>query len=206
VDAGPTCGSLDPAGTVMCGTANTCQIFTCGPPVQYTCAAAGTGVDSTACMTSLNCAPGLTCLGYGGTLNFCKKYCTLDSDCGAGSLCNGTLQTCGGAISARYCEKACTDPTTAGSADCPADFKCTTYCNGMVTNLTCMPAGTVTSGTCARETDCARGYACLARTGADGGVTASCVQYCSATVTCTTGACTGTFGCAGVANGHRFCQ
>jgi hypothetical protein len=189
----------------MCGTANTCQISTCGPPAQYTCAPAGTGVDSTACMSSLNCAQGLTCLGYGGTLNLCKKYCTLDSDCGAGFLCNGTLQACGGAVSARYCEKSCTDPAT-GSADCQAEFKCSTYCSGMVTNLTCMPAGTVTSGTCARESDCARGYACLARTGADGGVTASCAQYCSPTAPCTTGSCTGIFACGGVANSYRFCQ
>jgi hypothetical protein len=205
-DAGPTCGSLDPAGTAMCGTANTCQISTCGPPVQYTCAPAGAGVESSACMTSLNCAAGLTCLAYGGALNFCKKYCAVDSDCGAGFLCNGQLEACAGAVKARYCEKSCTDPATTGSADCQAGFKCSFFCSGMATALECTPAGTATSGTCAGENDCARGYTCLARTGTDGGVTASCVQYCSPTVPCTTGACTGTFGCGGVANGYRFCQ
>jgi hypothetical protein len=205
-DASPTCSSADPAGTAMCGPGATCHISTCGPPAQYMCAPAGTGIDSSACTTPLDCAAGLTCLGYGGTLNFCKKYCTVDSDCGTGFLCIGELQACAGAVTGHYCEKTCMDPATPGSANCETGFKCSMLCSGTTTSLTCTPAGTQTSGTCAASGDCAGGYVCLTQTGAEGGMTSTCVQYCSPSVPCKTGACTGTLGCGGVANGFHFCQ
>jgi hypothetical protein len=76
-----------------------------------------------------------------------------------------------------------------------------------VTNLICNPAGTGKQGaTCTSVADCAIDYSCFTKTLTDGGTTATCLQYCSTGVLCTTGACTGSLSCGGVSNGRTVCQ
>jgi hypothetical protein len=55
------------------------------------------------------------------------------------------------------------------------------------------------------SSDCAPGYTCINRA-TDGGVSASCIQLCAGNNDCTTGMCTGTLSCGGVASGLRFCM
>jgi hypothetical protein len=175
--------------------------------MTYGCFAAGSGVDSAPCTSAADCAPGHTCLSY-GTKKFCKKYCTVDSDCASNGLrCMGEITACTGNLSGRYCEKSCTDPATTTSGGCQTGFKCTTECSGSVANVSCNPAGTQTAGTCTSTADCAAQYDCLGLTTADGGIAYSCLQYCTTTgVVCKVGSCSLSRMCGGIATGHRLCQ
>src|SRR4051794_32579418 len=151
----------------------------------------------------------MTCLQY-NTRYACRTLCSEDKDCPAGFRCSETF-TCGSnAITAgKYCAKPCSDVVTAeGSASCSTGFKCSFFCDA-TTHTPTLPtcdweAGTLKSGACMADDDCAPGYYCLG-SGGDAGAM-SCTQGCRVNGDCTTGTCTGTLYCGSVATTYRYCK
>jgi len=205
---GTTCSGPTPAGQAMCGPGKTCNTDSCGPPLEFACFQAGSVQEGGSCLSKTECAVGLTCLHY-NALYACRKLCSVNTDCPAGSLCTETF-TCGSNpdTAGKYCAKPCSDVVTpAGSSVCATGFRCNFLCDRDTRAPlppTCdFEAGTKKSGSCASDDECAPGYYCLG-TGADGG--SVCTQACRNNADCTTGMCTGTLYCSSVATTYHYCQ
>jgi hypothetical protein len=197
-DAGsdpPSCSGATPAGTRMCGSGKTCLTrVDCG----YGCFAAGNGAEGSDCRSGSDCMAGMTCIKYNATLFACRSLCTVDGDCPSGYRCLDSF-TCNAATAGNYCSKLCSDVTATGSLVCGTGFKCDFICDGQATTATSCDweAGTLRSGACTVQTDCATGYNCIA---------GMCSQTCRTNADCTVGgACTGTIVCGTTPTSFHYC-
>jgi hypothetical protein len=204
------CSGATPAGQKMCGPGKTCNTSTCGPPIEYDCFVAGSGSEGSTCTTKADCGVGMTCLSY-SLLNVCRVLCTIDTDCPAGYRCSESF-TCGfnTETAGKYCAKPCSDVVTpAGSAVCGTALKCNFRCDTLTEtplSPTCdFEAGTLKSGPCTLDDDCAAGYYCLRSVSGDAG-SRTCTQACRTNVDCVTGACSGTISCGNTATTYRYCR
>jgi len=202
-----TCSGANPAGHAMCPAGQTCNTDTC-TPLTYACFAPGTGAEGSDCVSKHDCATGMTCIGY-QMVYACRVLCAMDVDCPPGYRCSEEF-SCGDnpATAGKYCAKPCSDPVSpAGSTVCGAGFRCDFLCDK--TTHTPLPptcdfeSGTMTSGSCMGEGDCAPGYFCL---GSADGTTHTCTQGCRVNTDCTTGTCTGTTFCGPTATTYHYCK
>jgi hypothetical protein len=205
----PSCVAATPAGASKCGSGMSCIPdcgHTVGTSVPLACFQAGTGSDGASCKGSSDCAIGMACIAYNGGVKVCRTLCATDQDCSPGYGCSGPWN-CNGTPAGKYCRKACSDITKAGSAVCGSVFKCGGVCNstGVAPEMTCdgVP-GTGTNGaTCGTGTaGCALGFVCDSN---------KCVQACKTITDCTTGGtCIGNLLCATnngpVNSGQHYCK
>lgn len=131
------------------------------------------GTETAACTSSNQCDEGYTCVGNNGQNRTCKKYCTIDGECGTprGKCFYEFVGT--DDMPLPNIPKACTSncqPEDATAALCPSTMKCTLLLfndNGTTTLASeCTPAGTGTQGTscslnnAANEAACSKGFTC----------------------------------------------
>jgi len=195
---GSACSGQTPAGAAMCGPGRTCLATSCAPPV-YDCFPGGSGVEGGPCLASTDCGAGMTCIRYTTTFLACRILCTSDPDCPTGYGCLGSF-TCGTTTPAgKFCQKVCSDITEAGSAACGAGIRCDVGCTAQVpTPPTCGgAAGTLRSGACTTNSNCAAGFVCL---------NSVCTQTCTTNADCTMGTCIGTLACGAIATNFHFCN
>lgn len=162
-DSGGTCAATPPSnacGLVSqcgCGTSQTCDV-TDTTTGAVSCVSAGSTAAGSACSSTSQCAPGLTC-AFGS----CRPYCETDgSDCpgDAFGLCftptiNGTPTP-----NRRVCAHACN--LADGAAVCGAGLGCYSFARGNGYVADCRPAGTRGDGaSCSSEVDCRAGFGCI---------------------------------------------
>jgi hypothetical protein len=157
----------DPATSAPCGSNQACIMTGDIQSNQITdCIKSGKGAELTACSSSYDCAPGLTCHGT----ELCVRYCDLSSPaCSGSSTCvafsdHPTYQ--GTEYGVCYPPCSLTDP----SKVCPGGYTCSYTKTGSVTELYCSKAAASNPSSCKLNADCMPGYYCS--------TTGSCYKYC----------------------------
>jgi hypothetical protein len=164
------------------------------------CLTAGTKPLLSACTQASDCAPGLTCVYYSGagySAGLCKSLCGQDGDCSG--VEPGRCTFLGGTSGVSFCEISC-DPTNPSDTQnnfqaCPAGIACGEVGSGsMLHEQDCTgPVGSVTSGACQHNSDCAPGYTCASAKGDPSGT--FCHKLCTSNADCGTKTCCGTLQC-----------
>lgn len=139
------------------------------------CVTAGTTAVGARCDTA-QCVPGAICVNIAATgtaTAICHRNCTTDSGCpGLGALCIGGIM----GSSDKTCTVDC-DPAT--QAGCPTGTDCSFFTEsaGAMRTLTDCSAPVGTGGqnaSCADDTDCQKGYACITTSG----TIKQCLHWC----------------------------
>jgi len=121
------------------------------------------GDETSTCTNSMECDRGYVCLGDNQFAS-CKKYCTVDADCGVPrGRCIYEVTDNGVPITdiPKVCSSTC-EPTDATAALCPSTYKCTLIALTDDKIVDCTPAGSGTQGTvCVDDTGCAKGFQCV---------------------------------------------
>jgi len=140
------------------------------------CLTSGTTAVGARCDTT-QCTPGAICVNLAATgtpVALCHRVCATDSDCpGAGALCVGGIA----GSSDKTCSVDCNPATQVG---CPSGTACSFFIEsaGAMRTLTdcSAPVGTGSqNASCADDTDCQKGYACIDATGTGA---KQCLHWC----------------------------
>jgi hypothetical protein len=182
-DAGPRTVSDDFAPPMPGAAPHTysCQLSVgTGGGVERSCAVAGQRGANEACTSSLDCAPGLGCVGAaraGRCLPFC---CALEGSCQAGTYClpRPLLSDSTGNVEERsvpVCVPAdncnLSEPANCEGPNCSC--RNGTVCTALGTDraTACLPPGRVAEGMSCAQNACQPGYQCSQ-------ATATCVRMC----------------------------
>jgi hypothetical protein len=168
IGAGASCHKNADCDSNSCGTGS-------NGSAKGTCAiGAGASCHLNADCDSNSCGTGAS----GSSKGTCSNACTINSQCGAGGVCNGITHlctagtcsvdtNCGGSGVTGVCSGAtCTTPAT-----CSGDAAC-------LKSLTCNGATCTTPATCASDAACVKSLTCT-------GATCGAGPACSADTTCT---------------------
>jgi hypothetical protein len=155
-----------------------CQLVERAGEIAAECAQSGSGSEGAACASARDCAPGLGCVGYGGS-GQCLPYCCGGNDsCGEGRYCTQrplrslditneatapTIPVCAVADNCSLMLGPCTDP---GACSCPAGLACTIV---RASTTACVSPG---SGSEGESCPCAPGYFCSQGTN-------TCLKFCN---------------------------
>lgn len=191
------CKLVDP----QCGCPNgkACSINAMGSRV---CVAEGPAMWNNACGAGNQCQAGTVCLSTPGAPGTCYKFCASDADCQApGGLCvigvndANMMQI----PNLTLCSANCDPIANTGCSQVPG-LKCTIgqeQAGQMRDFSECIAAGAGTQGaSCAKEQDCAAGYACLTT---NGGASYNCYKYCNVIAP----ACGGIMNCSPITDANK---
>lgn len=166
-DGGGDAGLLkcSPASTTECGPNATCGVSCLQTAPTSKCVASGTVQPGQVCTGEGQCAPGSQCFSDSCGVSTCRRFCSTNAECGAGT-CFTEIE-CGMppiGSGVRTCSQPC-DPRGAATAGCAAGLQCFLF-PGEVVDCDCGSPKRIKGdgAVCVDSGDCMTGLLCVTMT------------------------------------------